>query len=219
MIDDRQAALVMIDMQKGFISPDSALCVAGAQATVPACARALQAARGKGMAVYHVRRIYAEDGGDVEPVRYRTWLEGGKPLCVTGDDPSLVDAPAELEPADDEAVIVKPRFSALFATDLDTLLREAGIGTLVLIGTTTPNCIRSTCYDALSLNYNVVIIEDCTSSRTPEVQRANIEDMAFIGAHIMDCDTFCRDGLAGAPDVVGAFDAAVQAVRASRKER
>ena len=216
MIDEKQAALVMIDMQNGFISPDSSLCVAGARETVPACARALQAARSRGMAVYHVRRVYAEDGSDVEPVRYRTWIEGGKPLCETGADPSLVDAPAELEPADDETIIVKPRFSALFATDLDMLLREAGITTLVLTGTTTPNCIRSTCYDALSLNYNVVVIEDCTSSRTPDVQRANIEDMAFIGAHIMDCDTFCRDGLAGAPDVVGAFD---EAVRASREGR
>lgn len=216
MIHEKQAALVMIDMQNGFISPDSSLCVAGARATVPACARALQAARSKGMAVYHVRRVYAEDGSDVEPVRYRTWIEGGKPLCETGNDPSLVDAPAELEPAGDETVIVKPRFSALFATNLDMLLREAGISTLVLIGTTTPNCIRSTCYDALSLNYNVVIIEDCTSSRTPEVQRANIEDMAFIGAHVMDCDTFCRDGLANAPDVAGEFAEAVRTFQEGR---
>ena len=71
----------------------------------------------------------------------------------------------------------------------------------MLIGTTTPNCIRTTCYDALSLDYNVVLLEDCTSSRTPEVQAANIEDMAFIGAHIMTCDEFCERGLANVEDV------------------
>ena len=78
-----------------------------------------------------------------------------------------------------------------------------GVGTVVLIGTTTPNCIRTTCYDALSLDYNVVLLEDCTSSRTPEVQAANIEDMAFIGAHIMTCDEFCERGLANVADVAG----------------
>ena len=61
-------------------------------------------------------------------------------------------------------------WSAFFGTDLDFLLRARGIGTLVLAGTTTPNCIRTTCYDALSLDYNVAVIEDCTSSRTPAVQ-------------------------------------------------
>ena len=216
MIDPKRAALVMIDMQKGFISPDSSLCVAGAQATVPACARALRAARSAGMAVFYVRRTYAADGSDVEPVRYRTWLEGGRPLCLEGDDPTLVDAPDELQPENGDRIIEKPRFSALFATDLDAILRKDGIDTLVLIGTTTPNCIRSTCYDALSLNYNVAIIEDCTSSRTPEVQRANIEDMAFIGAYVLDCATFCEKGLSDMPDVLGDF---AEAVRASQEGR
>ena len=105
MIDPKRAALVMIDMQKGFISPDSSLCVAGAQATVPACARALRAARSAGMAVFHVRRTYAADGSDVEPVRYRTWLEGGRPLCLEGDDPTLVDAPDELQPENGDRII------------------------------------------------------------------------------------------------------------------
>ena len=108
---------------------------------------------------------------------------------------------------------MKPRFSAFFGTPLDDMLRREGIDTVVLIGTTTPNCIRSTCYDALSLNYNVAVIEDCTSSRTPDVQRANIEDMAFIGASVLDCATFCARGLADMPDVAAEVAEAVRAYR------
>ena len=100
-----------------------------------------------------------------------------------------------------------------FDTPLDDVLRRANVDTVVLIGTTTPNCIRSTCYDALSLNYNVAIIEDCTSSRTPDVQRANIEDMAFIGAHVLDCATFCEQGLADMPDTAAEVAAAVRVYR------
>ncbi len=60
--------------------------------------------------------------------------------------------------------------------------------------------MRSSCYDALSLDYNVVVVSDCTSSRTPEVQRANLEDMAVAGAHVIDSGRFCQSGLTGLPD-------------------
>ena len=112
-----------------------------------------------------------------------------------------MDAPSELAAQPDDRIIVKPRFSAFFHTNLDSLLRRLDISTVVLIGTTTPNCIRTTCYDALSLDYNVAIIEDCTSSRTPAVQSANIEDMAYIGAQIITCATFCEHGLSTVRDV------------------
>jgi nicotinamidase-related amidase len=57
-----------------------------------------------------------------------------------------------------------------------------GIRTVILTGTTTPNCIRTTCYDGLSLDYNTLIIEDCCSSNTEEIQRVNMEDMERVGA-------------------------------------
>lgn len=64
------------------------------------------------------------------------------------------------------------------------MLRRLGVDTVILAGTTTPNCIRTTCYDALSLDYDVVVLSDCTSSVTDEVQSANLRDMARIGARI-----------------------------------
>ncbi len=215
MIDPSKAALLMIDMQQGFISDASSLCIAGAQASVSSCAQVLKAARSQGLAIFHVRRRYAEDGSNVEPVRYKIWAEGGRPLCEAGDNPHLLDAPESLAPISGEQVVYKPRFSAFFGTALHEMLQDACITTVVLIGTTTPNCIRSTCYDALSLNYNVVVVEDATSSRTPEVQAANIEDMAFIGAHVMTAEEFCTRGLSQVEDVVGDFSASVEAYTAA----
>ena len=64
-------------------------------------------------------------------------------------------------------------------------MRRLGTDTVILAGTTTPNCIRTSCYDALSLDYDVVVLSDCTSSVTEGVQRANLADMARICARIM----------------------------------
>lgn len=193
MIEPARAAFLLIDMQNGFIDGASPLCIAGAAATVPACAHALAAAREHGLAVFHVRRAYAADGSDVEAVRWEAWAEGGRPLSSA--DPMSLACPSELAPAPGEPVVVKPSWSAFFGTDLDVLLRARGIGTLVLAGTTTPNCVRSTAYDGLARGFNVAILRDATSSRSPEAQEANLADMEAAGIQLIHTDDFAANGL------------------------
>lgn len=193
MIEPARAAFLLIDMQNGFIDGASPLCIAGAAATVPACAHALAAAREHGLAVFHVRRAYAADGSDVEAVRWEAWAEGGRPLSSA--DPMSLSCPSELAPAPGEPVVVKPSWSAFFGTDLDVLLRARGIGTLVLAGTTTPNCVRSTAYDGLARGFNVAVLRDATSSRSPEAQEANLADMEAAGIQLIHTDDFAANGL------------------------
>lgn len=193
MIEPARAAFLLIDMQNGFIDGASPLCIAGAAATVPACAHALAAAREHGLAVFHVRRAYAADGSDVEAVRWEAWAEGGRPLSSA--DPMGLACPSELAPAPGEPVVVKPSWSAFFGTDLDALLRAGDIGTLVLAGTTTPNCVRSTAYDGLARGFNVAILRDATSSRSPEAQEANLADMEAAGIQLIHTDDFAANGL------------------------
>ena len=193
MIEPARAAFLLIDMQNGFIDGASPLCIAGAAATVPACAHALAAAREHGLAVFHVRRAYAADGSDVEAVRWEAWAEGGRPLSSA--DPMSLSCPSELAPAPGEPVVVKPSWSAFFGTDLDVLLRARGIGALVLAGTTTPNCVRSTAYDGLARGFNVAVLRDATSSRSPEAQEANLADMEAAGIQLIHTDDFAANGL------------------------
>lgn len=187
-----QSALIIIDMENGFVSPESAHCIAGAQATVPACACALSAARRKGIPVFFVKRIYRADGSDVELTRYEGWKSGGSGMTPASHSAIGADVPEELKPQPGDYTIIKPRWSAFFGTELDLVLRRLGVRTVILTGTTTPNCVRTTCYDANALDYNVVIIEDCCSSQTEEIQRANIADMARMGAIIIDEKDFER---------------------------
>lgn len=193
MTEPARAAFLLIDMQNGFIDGASPLCIAGAAATVPACAHALAAAREHGLAVFHVRRAYAADGSDVEAVRWKAWAEGGRPLSSA--DPMSLACPSELAPAPGEPVVVKPSWSAFFGTDLDFLLRARGIGTLVLAGTTTPNCVRSTAYDGLARGFNVAVLRDATSSRSPEAQEANLADMEAAGIQLIHTGDFAANGL------------------------
>lgn len=216
MIEPARAAFLLIDMQNGFIDAASPLCIAGAAATVPACAHALAAAREHGLAVFHVRRAYAADGSDVEAVRWETWAEGGRPLSAA--DPASLDCPPELSPAPGEPVIMKPSWSAFFGTELAATMRQQGIGTIVLAGTTTPNCVRSTAYDGLALGFNVAVLRDATSSRTPEVQEANLADMEAVGIQLIFTDDFAVNGLLHIRDTEGEVARAVALERATQEE-
>lgn len=190
-----KAALIMIDMQNGFIHPKSAQCIRMAADTVPACAEALAYARKNQIPVFLVKRKYRADGSDVELSRYDSWKAGGRALSPGAPEEIGEEFPPELAPVRGEYVIIKPRWSAFFQTELDLILRRLDVRTVLLAGTTTPNCVRTTCYDALALDYNVVVLEDCCSSQTPEIQRANMEDMQRAGAFLTDTKGLCKGAL------------------------
>lgn len=185
-----KSALIVIDMELGFTDPASAHCIQTAMATVPACKRAMELAREKGIPVFLVNRVYRGNGSDVEATRYAAWVQGGKAMMPGSTGARSCEMPEGMEAKPGDYTITKPRFSAFFQTELDLILRRLRVETVILIGTTTPNCIRTTCYDALSLDYNVVILPECCSSQTEEIQRVNLEDMARIGAQLMTVEEF-----------------------------
>lgn len=198
MQNPTKSAFILIDMENGFISPDSAHCIAGAAATVPACAEAIRLAREKSIPIFFVKRIYRADGSDVECTRYAQWVQGRRSMAPG----TFGEAePEPLRPQPGDYAIIKPRWSAFFQTELDLILRRLGVRTVILAGTTTPNCIRTTCYDANALDYNVVVLSDCTSSQTEEIQRTNLADMARMGAHILDNRAFAAYDEATVPDL------------------
>lgn len=182
---EERAALLVIDLERGFIDESSPLCIRGAAATLPACGQAIAYAREAGVPVFFIHRVYRANGSDVEACRYPGWQAGGKPLAPGSTGPGSVETPPEVTPQEGDYVVLKPRFSAFFHTELDLILRRLGVDTVLLAGTTTPNCIRSTFYDALSLDYDAVVLSDCTSSVTPAVQQANLADMQRVGGRIM----------------------------------
>ena len=207
---DERTALVVIDMQGGFLSPASAQYIDGAAATVPACAAVIRACRSRGIPVFFVIRAYRADGSDVEHTRFDAWLRGGKALSPGCPAEIGAAMPDSFGPERGDYVLFKPRFSAFFQTELDLMLRRLRRDTVLLAGTTTPNCIRTTAYDGLSLEYNVAVLSDCTSSISEDVQRANLEDMARVGVQLVSSEDFIS-GRVTLDDCAGRVQAAVKA--------
>ncbi|OAY80574.1 putative inactive nicotinamidase [Ananas comosus] len=186
-----ETAMLVIDMQKDFILPEmeSPVLVAGAKEIVASVATAVACARGRGVSVIWVVREHDPLGRDVELFR-RCWYADGKGPTMKGSKGAeLIDG---LMMKEGEYKLVKTRFSAFFATHLDSLLKSSGIKNLVIVGVQTPNCIRQTVFDAVALDYqNVTVIVDATAAATPEVHSSNIRDMQNIGVATVTLQEWC----------------------------
>ena len=73
-----RSALLVIDMENGFVHPEGGHWIRFAQSMVPNCVRAVELARAKGIPVFFVKRLYRADGSDVELTRYPGWVAGGR---------------------------------------------------------------------------------------------------------------------------------------------
>lgn len=96
---------------------------------------------------------------------------------------------AAFEPRESDFTVPKRRYSGFFQTDLDLLLRELGIDTVVLLGMDTNICVQHTAADAFFLNYEVVVASDGTVSFLVGDQETGLEYMrTCYAASILSCD-------------------------------
>ncbi|KAJ4804526.1 Peroxyureidoacrylate/ureidoacrylate amidohydrolase RutB [Rhynchospora pubera] len=175
-----ETAMLVIDMQNDYVLSESPTRIVGANAIVPSVIEVVSVAREHGILVIWVVREHDKQGRDVELFRRHLYTDGVGPALQRSKGAELVEG---LVIQDGDYKLVKTRFSAFFATNLDLVLKSCGINNLVVVGIQTPNCIRQTVFDAVSLDYkHVTVITDATAAATPEIHLANIEDMKNIGS-------------------------------------
>ena len=149
-------AILVVDMLNDFVY--GALTCDRGKAIVPATARLLDAAREAGVPV-----IFCNDAH----------LRGiDRELTIWGDHAIAGTPGAEVIPelnlSECDYVVPKRRYSGFFQTDLDILLKELGVKTVVMTGLHAHMCVRHTSADAFSLGYDVVVAKEATDSFTEE---------------------------------------------------
>ena len=168
---------------------------------VPKLVEALQICRKAGIKVLFTAHSHRRDGSDMglfddmhPPIANRAALVDGTPG---------VDIYPELAPVAGEHVIKKHRYSAFFGTDLDIVLREWGVDTVIISGTTTENCCHATARDAMFRNYRVVFLSDATATydypdrgfgpmSNEQVHHATLVILAASTAHVMPVAEMAR---------------------------
>jgi nicotinamidase-related amidase len=178
-VDFDKAALLIIDMQRDFLEPGGFGAALGndvsrLQAAVRPCREVLSAARRTGMLVIHTREGHRPDLSDAP----RHKVERGDPASRIGAPGPMGrilirgepghDIIPELYPLPSEPVIDKPGKGAFYQTDLELMLHNRGIDTLLVCGVTTEVCVHTTVREANDRGFRCIVLADCCASYFPE---------------------------------------------------
>lgn len=147
--------------------------------------RLLAAARKAGIPIFYTLTEYRTDKADVGGWAGKQ-SKADHPSMIEGHKGALIVK--ELEPAAGEIVISKKKPSAFFGTPTVAYLIEKKIDTVIITGCTTSGCVRSSVVDAFSLNYKVIVPEECAFDRGQASHALNLFDMHQKYADVIPTD-------------------------------
>src|SRR3954447_23351591 len=138
--------------------------------------------RGAGLEVIHVRiASMTADGRDRGPSHKKL----GHAAAPSSPDAEILP---ELAPAGDELVFSKTSGSVFCATNIEYVLRNLGITTLIVTGVVTTGCVHTAVTDAADRGFHVILVEDGCGALLPEMHWASIRILRDVYAKILSTD-------------------------------
>jgi nicotinamidase-related amidase len=180
--DLSKTALIIIDMQRDFCEVGGFGEALGNDVTptksiIPTVKKVLDAARDKKMFIVHTREGHRPDLSDVPGAKKRRFQSIGEngpmgKILIRGEyGHDIVD---ELKPLPGEVVLDKPGKGAFYQTDLQLILENKGIESLIFCGVTTHVCVHTTIREANDRGFECLMLEDGTAAFDPRDQEAAI---------------------------------------------
>ena len=177
--DPRLAALLVVDVQNDFVSPEGSAGrrgedVSASLAMVPRLVRLIDEGRRVGLTIVYIKTTHSE-WTDTPPWIYRNSQKSGLNTCREGSWGA--EFYEGISPLPSERVVIKHRYSAFINTDLNTVLKARGIQSVLVTGVATNVCVETTARDAYMFDYYVTMVEDCSAAYDAKLHMATLENM------------------------------------------
>jgi len=182
-----RTALVVVDMQHGFLDPGAALEVPAGREIVPNVRRLIDACRQKQVPVVFTQFVYHPAvpclRGDPFGIEHLAAAGGepggfGRPSgnCLIGPGapagPNSAEIVPELAPLPDELVAAGHTYDKFLGTPLDLALRSRDVRFLAITGVVTDVCVNATLIAAAMRDYRVTAVTDAVATLWPELEQA-----------------------------------------------
>ena len=191
--DASKTALLVIDMQNHWVDPRGASYTPTAEGIVPNINRLAAAFRAAGGPVVWISASLSETGRGAWPILFerledaatghahRAELIPGHPMHALWP---------KLEVREEDLQVHKDRFSAFSdgASNLEALLRQRGIDSLIVTGVATNICCESTARDAMMIGFRTVMVEDANAAHTDLDHLAGLRTFAQVFGAVMQTD-------------------------------
>jgi nicotinamidase-related amidase len=183
VLDLARTAMIVIDMQNDFCSPRGWLAHIGvdvipARGPIAPLNRLLPSLRKAGVPVIWVNWGNRPDKLNLSPSLLHVYkpsgtgiglgdrLPGSKaPVLQKGSWAAAIVDGLKTSPRDIH--VAKYRMSGFWDTELDSILRNLGVTTLLFGGVNADQCVLCTLQDANFLGYDCIMVDDCTATTSP----------------------------------------------------
>jgi ureidoacrylate peracid hydrolase len=170
-----KTALINIDMQNCFVENSPVAAPRGTE-ILPRINKLANACREQGALVIHTVHVVRPDGsntgvmGEIIPAIAAGLINRGNPAAEL--HPGIVVGAGDI-------ILEKPRYGAFTGTDLELILRNKGIDT-VIIGICTNVCCETTAREANMRDFHVFFLSDATATfDTPELKADQIQPVVL----------------------------------------
>jgi len=180
-------ALIVIDMQHGFLDEGASLEVPKGRVIIPRVQELVERCRRKNIPVIFTEFVYATSvpclrgdpfGPQHLPEQMEDSLGYGRAVanCLIGpgagqgsESAATIDA---LKPRPDELVVQAHTYDKFYGTHLDLALRSHGADRLMMTGVTTDVCVNSTLIAGSTRNYRMTAVTDGMATIHDHIQDA-----------------------------------------------
>jgi nicotinamidase-related amidase len=184
------SALLLVDMNRSHLDHSIGHLLVEKQEAdriIEAAVRARDLAAAAGLPIIFVRTHHRHDPRTDTIVDNKNpfWIAQqnavipgfGKPRRSTAiEGAPVTEVVPALAPRPGEHTVFKHRYSAFENTDLEHLLRNLEIETLIICGVNTNNCVLCACFDAFNRDYRVLVLKDvCASMNGPDYHEAALK--------------------------------------------
>ena len=206
-IDFSKTALIVVDMMEGQVRSDAMLMThfrqlheslpdwflgEVEQSIIPNIQQVLTTFRNNNSLIVHTQFCtLTEDYSDL-PL-----------MCQIGNhlyEQAIIDSPearasafiSELQPLDDEIVIIKSACSAFEGTTLEKILRRNAIDKVVVVGVFTNMCITGTVRSAFDKGFDALVISDACGDMTPYLHDSALTSIESFFAAVCTTQQFAK---------------------------
>lgn len=155
-LDPDSTAVVVVDMQNDFCHPDGSLYAPGSEDAIEPCVELVSDARAAGASVVFTRDVHPPEQFE-DNHHYDEFDRWGEHVLEGSWDAELVE---ELDPRDEELVVVKHTYDAFYRTELEGHLDTHGIDDLVICGTLANVCVLHTAGSAGLRDFRPILLSD-----------------------------------------------------------
>jgi nicotinamidase-related amidase len=180
-----KTALIVIDMQNSFVAEGGTYETPPARDMIPRLERLIAFAREYGMPIVWTQSDHSAPHSGIMLKKFPTIREDRE---LWKGEPSFDLYPEMVQPAPGEFRVVKHKYDAFWETDLDAILRNSGVETVIVVGTATNICCESTARSAFFRDYQVVFISDCTPSFDQGMHDAALKTIDVFFGRVLTTD-------------------------------